>query len=34
MNANVIIITEAELEVLDNTTYEELEKELLGVLVC
>lgn len=34
MNANVIIITEAELEALDNVTYEELEKELLGVLIC
>lgn len=34
MNANVIIISEAELEILDSTSYGELEKELLGILIC
>lgn len=31
---NIYIITDAEIEELDIITYEDLEKEILGVLIC
>ena len=34
VNTNVIIITDEELAELDIITYEDLEKEILGVLIC
>lgn len=34
MYNNIHVITEEELLVLESTSYEELERELLGVLVC
>ncbi len=34
MHNNIHVITEEELLELDNITYEDLEKELLGVLAC
>lgn len=34
VNTNVITITDEELAELEVTSYEDLEKELLGVLLC
>lgn len=34
MYANVIVLTEAEVLELESTSLEDLEKELLGYLIC